>query len=88
MLKKIPEQCLKQTNKWSRTGIHGPPDPGTDRSDLVRDFLNFVGPGPARSEIFKFFLVLALFGPKFSVGFGPWIPGPELIHPCFSIFVG
>ena len=29
------------------------PDPGTDRSESVRDFQNFVGPGPVRDlEIF------------------------------------
>ena len=28
------------------SGIHGPPGPRTDRSDLVRDFPNIVGPGP------------------------------------------
>ena len=28
------------------SGINGRPGPGTDQSDLVRDFLNFVGPGP------------------------------------------
>ena len=33
----------------SQAGIHGPAGPGTDRPDLVRDFLNFVGPGPAGS---------------------------------------
>ena len=47
-------------------GIHGPPGPGTDRSDLVRDFLNFIGPGPVRTEIFEFFLVLVRSGPRFS----------------------
>ena len=29
----------------SLTGIHGPEGPGTDRSESVRDFQNFVGPG-------------------------------------------
>ena len=33
-------------------GIHEPPGPRTVRSDLVLDFLIFVGPGPVRSEIF------------------------------------
>ena len=28
------------------TGIHGPPGPGTDRSESVPDFQNFSGPGP------------------------------------------
>ena len=28
------------------------PGSGTERSDLVRDFLNFVGTGPVRSENF------------------------------------
>ena len=27
------------------SGIHEPSGPGTDRSDLIRDFLNFIGPG-------------------------------------------
>ena len=36
-------------------GAHEPPDPGTDRSDLVRDFKNLVGPGPFYLTIqFKF----------------------------------
>ena len=30
----------------SRSGIHEPPGPRTDRSDLVLDFLIFFGPGP------------------------------------------
>ena len=60
-----------------KPGIHGPSGPGTNRSDLVRDFLNFigtgptdqdfpnfVGPGPVRSEI-----------SEFSFGSGPCIPG-------------
>ena len=33
-------------------------NPGTDRSDLVQDFLSFVGSGPVRTDIFKFFLDL------------------------------
>ena len=37
-----------------QAGIHGPPDPGTDQSDLNRDFLNFLGPGPVRD--FQIFL--------------------------------
>ena len=47
-------------------GIHGPPGPGTDGSESVRDFPNFVGPGPVPG--FEIFL-----GPG-PVGFGPWIP--------------
>ena len=35
---------------WVRSGIHGPPGPGTDESESVRDFQNFVGPGPVRSQ--------------------------------------
>ena len=31
-------------------GIHGPPGPGTDRSESVRDFQNFVGPGSVRDQ--------------------------------------
>ena len=31
---------------YPQSGIHGPPGPRTDQSDLVLDFLNFVGPGP------------------------------------------
>ena len=50
----------------SRAGIHEPPGPRTDRSDLVLDFLNFFGPGPVRSEIFQILLVLVRFGPRFS----------------------
>lgn len=40
----------------SKTGINGPPGPGTGRSDLIQDFLNFVGSGPVRN--FSNFLVL------------------------------
>ena len=59
-------------NQWW-SGIQGPSGPRTDRSDLVRDFLNFIG--PARSEISDFFvwswsksildfsIFLSLFGP-------------------------
>ena len=36
------------------TGIHRPSGQGTDRSDLVRDFLNFVDPDPVRN--FQIFL--------------------------------
>ena len=36
------------------TGSHGPPGPGSDRNESVRDFQNFVGPGPIRYlEIFR-----------------------------------
>ena len=31
---------------WS--GIHGRPGPGTDRSESVRDFPIFLGPGPVQ----------------------------------------
>jgi len=51
---------------WSHSGIHEPPGPRTDRSDLVLDFLIFFGPGPVRSEIFQILLVLVRFGPRFS----------------------
>ena len=43
-------------------GIRGPPGPLTDQSDLVRDFLNFVDPGPG---------FLKSPGP---IGSGPRIP--------------
>ena len=33
---------------WLRTGIHGLTGPRTKRSELVRDFQNFVGPGLVR----------------------------------------
>ena len=46
-------------------GIHEPSGPGTDRTDLVRDFLNFIGPGPVQFEIFQIVLVLSWVGPKF-----------------------
>ena len=39
----------------TRAGIHGPPDPGTDRSVSIRDFQNYVCPGLVQSEILKFF---------------------------------
>jgi len=42
--------------------------PQTDRSELVRDFQNFVCPG----DLVGFrFLFLPVRGP---IGFGPWIP--------------
>ena len=35
------------------SGMHGPPGPGTDRSESIRDFQNFGGPGAVRDlEIF------------------------------------
>ena len=65
-------------------GIHGPPGPGTDRSDTVRDFQNFVCPHSVRSEISQIFSVLVRAGSGFRIrtkplgpgptGFGPWIP--------------
>ena len=52
---------------FSHPGIHGPPGPVTNRSDSVRDFQNFVGPGPVRDlEIF--------LGPGPVPGF---FPGPS-----------
>ena len=36
------------------SGIHGPPGPGTDPSESIRDFQNFVGPDPSR--LLEFFL--------------------------------
>ena len=45
-------------------GIYGPPDPGRDRSEVVRDFNISVGSSPSRSEIIHF------FGPG-PTGFGP-----------------
>ena len=44
--------------RLSLSGIHGPPSPETDRSESVRDFQNFVGPGPVRSQALKRFSVL------------------------------
>ena len=78
------------------SGIHGPRGPGTDRSESVRDFQNFGGPGPVWSRVLKFFSVLVPFGPKFrnfswswsgSVpSFGIFLgPGPV---PGFEIFLG
>ena len=32
------------------SGIHGPTVPGTDRSELVRDFQKFVGPSPVQDS--------------------------------------
>ena len=59
-----------------RPGIHGPSSPVTDRSELVRDFQFFLGPGPVRRlkffagpgpiwpEISNFVLVLVRSGPR------------------------
>ena len=58
--------CSKSVILCVGAGIHEPPGPTTDRSDLVLDFLNFFGPGPVRSEIFQILLVLVRFGPRFS----------------------
>ena len=41
-----------------QSGIHRTSCPGTGRSDLVRDFLNFVGPSPRGPWISQNFLVL------------------------------
>ena len=38
-------------NLWPE--VNGPLGPATDRSELVRDFQNFVAPGPIQSEIFN-----------------------------------
>ena len=56
-------------------GIHGPPGPGNDRSESVRDFQIFVGPvrdleiflgpGPSWSGISKIVSVLVPAGPEF-----------------------
>ena len=35
-----------QYDGWGWPGIHGPPGPGTDRSESVRDLEFFLGPGP------------------------------------------
>ena len=64
--------------QYFRSGIHG-------IHESVRDSQNFVGPGPARSQVLKFFSVLVRAGPeslKFfrswsgpgPTGFSPWIP--------------
>ena len=69
---------MKIVQGYLGPGIYGQPGPGTDRSESVRDFQNFVGPGSVRSEILKFFWVLVRSGPRFSKFcwpcFGPWIP--------------
>ena len=46
-----------------RPGILWPLGPGTDRSESVRDFQIFVGPGPVRSLVLKFLSVLVRAGP-------------------------
>ena len=66
--------------------IHGPSDPGTDRSDLVRDFLNFVGPDPVRFKIFQILLVLIRVGPGFLKIFWSWF-GPVLFFSKFLVLV-
>ena len=52
-------------NFQCRSGIRESPAPGTDRSELVRDFQNFVGPGSDRSQALKLFLVLVRSGARF-----------------------
>ena len=57
--------------------IHGPLASGTDRSDLIQDLLNFLGPGPSRSWISQNFE--SWCGPKF-LNFLSWSgarTGPE-----------
>ena len=50
---KIPGSQFYIFLRSIRPGIHGPPGPGTYRSESVRDFQNFVGPGPVPGfEIF------------------------------------
>ena len=60
--------CASESLKtgYNAPGIYAPPGPGTDRSELVRDFHKFVGPGPVRSKIFENLLE--------PIGFGSWIP--------------
>ena len=70
--------------KYLNPGIQGPPGPGTDRSELVRDFQHFVGPGPLRdfsnfpgpgpiwSGISKTISVLVQAGPGFLKFSGSW----------------
>ena len=46
-------ECDMQEETIPRAGIHEPPGPGTDRSELVRDLEIFLGPGPVPGfEIF------------------------------------
>ena len=59
-----------------KAGIHGPPGPGTDRSEPVRDFRNFVGPGPVPG--FEIFLKPLGSGPTGFGPTGPWIPGGKI----------
>ena len=58
-------KILGRASLASPAGIHGPPDPGTDRSESVQDFQNFVGPGPVPS--FEIFSVLVRFGPRYRI---------------------
>ena len=67
------------------TGIHGPPGPGTDQFELVRDLQIFLGPGPVRSEGSTFLLVPVRSGPRFQICVGP---GPILRpEPNRSVWV-
>ena len=85
---------LKRLTRKSGPGIHRPSDnpwdlpvPRIYLSELVRDFQNFVCPGPVRdfqisgscSGLVKILLALRPdwtepLGPG-PIGFGPWIPG-------------
>ena len=59
--------------------------PDANRLEIyVRDFPNFVGPGPVRSEIFQILLVLVRFGPRFSKFCWSWSGSV----PDFPNFVG
>ena len=78
------DQIQISRTRWKKgnsgPGIHGPPGPGTNRYDLVRDFPNLAAPGPIRPEDPNFswsrsgsvqdFLILVGPGP---VGSGPWL---------------
>ena len=56
-------QSIKIIQNQLKSGIRGPPVPGTDRSDSVRDLEIFLGPGSVRSEISKFCWSGPVLGP-------------------------
>ena len=68
--KSLPRIRLKSMvgrKRKIRAGIQEPPGPRTDRSVFVRDFRNFIGPGPTWSLISHFFRSWS----------GLWIPESE-----------
>ena len=85
----MDQKFFDHQNDFSRceitsvAGIHGRPGPGTDRSESVRDFQNFDGPGSVQSQALKIFSVLVRTVPRFPKFFqyGPVRTRTEPLSP-------